>query len=211
MGLQTSLTYTPLSPLFLYSLSYWRHLPSTVYCAALADDGDFFDNLQPSSALPTPEKPRSEQAEPPSPAMRGPHLEESAGESEATIERALYIGNYSHAVDACIKVLSHMLCCCASSILPQCPHLLYMLPTCGACCYDCLFQVCKQQKILLCCYEPCVRYAARHLLALLMPLLRHAAMQPPARLKPSTKFCRQATSCAIDQFKAVLGMQPSNP
>ncbi|KAL3153542.1 hypothetical protein ABBQ38_011870 [Trebouxia sp. C0009 RCD-2024] len=67
------------------------------------DDGDFFDNLQPSSALPTPEKPRSEQAEPPSPAMRGAHLEESAGESEATIERALYIGNYSHAVDACIK------------------------------------------------------------------------------------------------------------
>ena len=68
-----------------------------------ADDGDFFDNLQPSSALPTPEKPRSEQAEPPSPALRG-HLEESVGESEATIERALYIGNYSAAVDACIKV-----------------------------------------------------------------------------------------------------------
>ena len=71
-----------------------------------ADDGDFFDNLQPSSVLPTPEKPRSEQAEPPSPAMRGGHLEESAGESEATIERALYIGNYSAAVDACIKVCS---------------------------------------------------------------------------------------------------------
>ncbi len=68
-----------------------------------ADDGDFFDNLQPSSALPTPEKPRSEQAEPPSPAVRGLQ-EESAGESEATIERALYIGNYTAAVDACIKV-----------------------------------------------------------------------------------------------------------
>lgn len=34
--------------------------------------------------------------------MRG--LQEEAGESEATIERALYIGNYSAAVDACIKV-----------------------------------------------------------------------------------------------------------
>ena len=76
-----------------------------------ADDGDFFDNLQPSSVLPTPEKPRSEQAEPPSPAMRGGHLEESAGESEATIERALYIGNYSAAVDACIKVC-HLACSC---------------------------------------------------------------------------------------------------
>ncbi|KAL0027638.1 hypothetical protein WJX79_004520 [Trebouxia sp. C0005] len=65
------------------------------------DDGDFFDNLQPSAA-PTPEKPRSEQAEPPSPAViRG--LQEEAGESEATIERALYIGNYTAAVDACIK------------------------------------------------------------------------------------------------------------
>ncbi len=58
--------------------------------------------MQPSAA-PTPEKPRSEQAEPPSPAvMRG--LQEEAGESEATIERALYIGNYAAAVDACIKV-----------------------------------------------------------------------------------------------------------
>ena len=71
-------------------------------CFASADDGDFFDNLQPSAA-PTPEKPRSEQAEPPSPAVMRGHQEE-AGESEATIERALYIGNYTAAVDACIKV-----------------------------------------------------------------------------------------------------------
>lgn len=66
-----------------------------------ADDGDFFDSLQPSTA-PTPEKPRSEMAEPPSPALR--NLQEEAGESEATIERALYIGNYAAAVDSCIKV-----------------------------------------------------------------------------------------------------------
>ena len=75
--------------------------------------------------LPTPEKPRSEQAEPPSPAMRGAHQEESAGESEATIERALYIGNYSAAVDACIKVVS-LLCWC-QDLLPD-TYLCFMLP-----------------------------------------------------------------------------------
>lgn len=112
-----------------------------------ADDGDFFDNLQPSSVLPTPEKPRSEQAEPPSPAMRGAHLEESAGESEATIERALYIGNYSAAVDACVKVCS-LACFCLGaqicSLVPLCafgacfmtaakrlPDVLKRTPRCG--------------------------------------------------------------------------------
>ena len=72
--------------------------------------------------MPTPDKPRSELAEPPSPALRG--LEESAGESEATIERALYIGNYSAAVDACIKVA-------------LCSSTAYMLLVC---CCDCLHE-----------------------------------------------------------------------
>ena len=150
------------------------------YCACSADDGDFFDNLQPSSVLPTPEKPRSEQAEPPSPAMRGGHLEESAGESEAIIERALYIGNYSAAVDACIKA-------------------------CSPACFCLGGQICSLTS--LCAFGACFMTAARSLAATLKRIARCCVKSK--RWRSAAQSRHPALSCVVQYLHAAEHVLPS--
>ena len=63
----------------------------------------FFEELQPQSVPVTPHKPPDVSPRPSHTAASEPP-EGEAGESEEAILRALYVGNYHAALDACLQV-----------------------------------------------------------------------------------------------------------
>ncbi len=70
-------------------------------CPAAADGESFFENLQQAD----PQVSRTSTLSPRPVTSEEHHAE--AGESEAEIQRALFVGNYEAAVNTCIQVRVH--------------------------------------------------------------------------------------------------------
>ena len=102
------------------------HCCVSVLCTA-ADGAAFFEHIAQTPPRATPVSPKEAAAGPASPPplpKEAPVIDGPAGEGEAEIQKMLFVGNYSDAVEACLEVSAAgagLLRCLRTRILPRLP------------------------------------------------------------------------------------------